>query len=95
MKRIWLFIVTILIVFGFAFQSLASLIITGTDSIGNRLIYDSDLNITWYDYTSSQVTFQEQINWVNSLTVNINEQNISGWGLPKTVDGTWSYDLYN
>ncbi len=25
----------------------------GTDSQGNRLIYDSDLNITWYDYTNS------------------------------------------
>jgi len=33
----------------------------GTDILGNRLIYDSDLNITWYDYTKSNDTWDNQV----------------------------------
>jgi len=59
----------------------------GTDSLGNRLIYDSDLNITWYDYTKSQDNWQNQMDWASALIVNFGGSNLSGWRLPTTVDG--------
>jgi len=31
-------------------QAEATLFLRGTDTLGNQLIYDSDRNITWYDY---------------------------------------------
>ena len=31
----------------------AALIVRGTDSLGNQLIYDDDLDITWYDYSKT------------------------------------------
>ena len=50
----------------------ATLELRGTDSQGNRLIYDSDLNITWYDYTApwqNDGTWQHQMNWASALSV--------------------------
>ena len=31
----------------------------GIDSLGNRLIYDTDLNITWYDFICRQIFWPE------------------------------------
>lgn len=76
----------------------ADLTIVGTDSLGNQLIYDSGLNVTWYDYTNRGRhgygdTWQNQMNWAKNLTVNFNGQQISGWGLPSTLDGWgWGYN---
>jgi len=72
----------------------ADLLNRGTDSLGNQLIYDTDLNVTWYDYTRVWYSWQDETNWVSSLTVNFNGQNISGWRLPTTTDGiiSWGFD---
>jgi len=84
--------------FGLANLSYASLTVRGTDSLGNQLIYDSDLNLTWYDYTHRGPfgygdNWQNQMNWANNLTVNFNGNSITGWNLPTTVDGlSWGYD---
>ena len=72
-------------------QAHATLILKGTDSLGNRLIYDSDLNITWYDYTKSYDTWQNQMNWASALDVNFGGTHYTDWRLPTTVDGTHVY----
>ena len=66
----------------------------GSDSVGNRLIYDSDLNITWYDYTNDFDTWQNQYNWVSALTVTFSGIVYYEWRLPSTVDDpyVWGYD---
>ena len=63
MKRIFILTVIMAMVLVFSMQAHAALSNRGTDSLGNRLIYDSDLNITWYDYTNYYDTWQYQMNW--------------------------------
>src|SRR4030065_69711 len=46
MKKIYVFLVTLILVLGLSVQAHATLILRGTDSLGNRLIYDNDLDIT-------------------------------------------------
>ena len=51
MKR--MFVLTMIAaVFVFSVQAHAELYDRGNDTLGNRLIYDTDLDITWYDYTN-------------------------------------------
>lgn len=94
MKRIFTLLIAIAMVVGFSAQAYATLILRGTDTLGNRLIYDDDLNITWYDYTTSLDTWQNQVNWASALTVIFGGTIYDDWRLPSTVDGpwVWGYD---
>ncbi len=78
----------------FSMQANAALTNLGTDSLGNPLIYDSDFNITWYDYTKSQDTWDNQMTWASGLTVNFGGTIYDDWRLPSTVDGpyVWGND---
>jgi hypothetical protein len=71
----------------------SELLSRGTDISGNQLIYDSTLDVTWYDYSNGNgvLSFEDQSNWVNSLTVQFNGAQITGWRLPKSTVGSWSY----
>jgi len=91
MKQVITFLIVLVLVLGFSLQSRAELINRGTDSLGNQLIYDSDLNITWYDLTSSYNTWQNQVAWASGLTVNSGGTIYNDWRLPTTVDGTHVY----
>jgi hypothetical protein len=64
----------------------------GVDSLGYHLIYDQDLNITWYDYTlpSNYNTWQSGRNWADTLTVTMDGRVFDDWRLPMTVQGDWS-----
>jgi len=95
-----------LMFFIFASVSMAALINRGTDSAGNKLIYDTELDITWYDFTKSQQTYDNQVAWAASLSITFNEVIYDDWRLPTTVDGVGvygyegpesgdSYDNYN
>ena len=73
----------------------------GLDVLGHRLIYDADLNITWYDFTKTtqdnwQDIWQNQMDWAASLEVTIAGQTFTDWRLPTTQDRTglsgWGYD---
>ncbi len=99
MNRMIVALIAMMMVWGYTAQSHAALFDRGsfTDSFGNQnhLIYDSDLNVTWYDYTNTYNTWQNQKDWAtNKLAVNVNGNNISGWRLPTTVDGlsVYGYD---
>lgn len=78
---------TILVMmFGMTVSVNATLYNRGTDSMGNRLIYDDDLNITWYDFSNSVNTWQNQANWANALSVNFGGTIYDDWRLPSAVD---------
>ncbi len=87
-------IVLFIMVLGFSLQANAALTNLGVDSAGNLLIYDSDLDITWYDYTNSVNTWQNQVDWASGLSVNFGSNTYTDWRLPTTVDGpaVWGYD---
>lgn len=48
---------------------------------GNGLIYDTDLNITWYDY-SYYDKWADAKNWADNLTITVNGVTYSDWRLP-------------
>lgn len=86
---------------GFVFWSMApgmaaaSLEVTnvGTSAFGtHKLIYDTDLDVTWYDYSqtfdpASSDGWQQAVDWVTNLSVSVNGQTYDSWRLPHTVDG--------
>lgn len=94
MKKTFIFTVIMALVLVCSMQAHAALSNRGTDINGNRLIYDSDLNITWYDYTNNYDTWQQQADWAAALNVTFNGTNFADWRLPTTVPGSlaFSYD---
>lgn len=84
MKRIILLMTALTLIF--STMAHATLINRGTDMLGNRLIYDTDLNITWYDYTKSLDTWQNQVNWSDALVVNFGGTIYDDWRLPTVTD---------
>jgi hypothetical protein len=91
MKRTFILAMITAMVLVCSMQAHAALSNRGTDSLGNRLIYDSDLNITWYDYTNSPTTWQNQVNWASGLSVIFGSNTYTDWRLPTTVDGTYVF----
>ena len=87
MKTLFIAISTVVIALFASVQSHAALQNVGTDSLGNNLIYDSDLDITWYDFTSKAATWQDQLNWADRLVVEMNGTLLSDWRLPTVIDG--------
>jgi hypothetical protein len=90
MKKLILVITFLL----FTSTAQAFLINRGTDSLGNRLIYDDDLDITWYDYTHSQPTdatntWQNHMDWASGLSVNFGGTIYDNWRLPETPDSDY------
>lgn len=48
---------------------------------GNGLIYDTDLNITWYDSPNYEThVYGDYVTWVQGLSI----EGVSGWRLPTT-----------
>ena len=95
MKRIFTFLFAISMVLGFYVQAHADLYLRGTDTAGNRLIYDSDLDITWYDYSNAPNTWQNQMNWASALTVNFGVNIFDDWRLPSAFDSCSGYNCTN
>ena len=106
MKRTCSLLAAILLVLGFAATAQATLILRGkgTSAYGTyNLIYDDDLDITWYDYMGPSPTsagmddmynWQNQVNWASWLSVTFGSNTYTDWRLPETVDGpySWGYD---
>jgi hypothetical protein len=59
----------------------------GTSAHGTyNLIYDTDLDITWYDYTKSYDVWANEVAWAEGLTVNFGGNTIDDWRLPTTFN---------
>ena len=86
-------LIILAILLSFAVSVTAELLNRGTDSPGNRLIYDSDLNITWYDYTNSAAYWQTQIDWASALSINFEGNIYDDWRLPSTMVNIKMKDL--
>lgn len=89
MKKLLIFLFAFTMGLGSSLQAHAGLFNRGTDSSGNQLIYDSNFNITWYDYTQTSDTWQNQMNWASALTVDFGGSTYDDWRLPSTVDGPY------
>ena len=94
MKQLFTFLFVLTLVLGFSLQAQAELFNRGTDINGNKLIYDSDLNITWYDYTKYDI-WQGLITWASDLDVTFSGNHYTDWRLPTEVEGPWYYTNEN
>jgi hypothetical protein len=66
--------------------------VRGTDTLGNQLIYDTDFDITWYDYTNSNDTWDNQVAWADALTVDFDGTIYDDWRLPISDETCHDYD---
>jgi hypothetical protein len=94
MKRIIVLLIAVMVL-GFTVTSHSSLTIVGADFRGNSLIYDSALNITWYDTAGGYKTWQMQADWTSGLTMKHDNNTYDGWRLPSTVNGGVMSPGYN
>lgn len=89
MKRVLFCLLAMIVVLGLGTTANAyTLELRGTDTMGNRLIYDPDLDITWYDYSNARTTWVDQVAWASGLSVTFGGDTYNDWRLPATVDGT-------
>ncbi|MBI4698911.1 MAG: DUF1566 domain-containing protein [Nitrospirae bacterium] len=62
----------------------------GTSADGTyQLIYDSDRNLTWYDFTNTAhwpEAWQFQMDWASALSVNFGGNVYDDWRLPSAVN---------
>ena len=64
----------------------AGLVLRGVDTMGNNLIYDSDRNLTWYDFSNPSSSWQDQTDWADALSIDFGGTILANWMLPSTVD---------
>jgi hypothetical protein len=82
------FVVTLILlvmVLGVSMQAHATLEVLGTSSSGYQLIYDTDRDITWYDYTNSFDSWEIQVDWAADLSVTFGTITYTDWRLPTTL----------
>jgi hypothetical protein len=53
---------------------------------GNGLIYDTDLNITWYDYLAEGRPWQQAKDWAEDLSITVNGTTYTDWRLPSALN---------
>ena len=94
MKRFFITEAVFLMLLCFTGLTYASLVTTGTvlyDGEQRNLIYDTDFNITWLDYSREEDSWYNQMNWADNLSLTVNGMTYDNWYLPETVDGDWEY----
>lgn len=102
MKQALTLLFVLMLVLGFSVQAYSALELRGmgTSADGTyQLIYDTDLDITWYDYTRVGVydrygnrfgySWQNQMDWADALSVTFGLNIYTDWRLPITVDGPY------
>lgn len=77
----------------------AELVVRGSDGGGNRLIYDTTLDITWYDFRFGTDAWPNVVAWADALVVDFGGNSYADWRLPKALpvdasgyDYNWSTD---
>nr|MBF0221095.1 PEP-CTERM sorting domain-containing protein [Desulfobulbaceae bacterium] len=86
-----------LMVVGMAGVASATLINTGTveyAGAARKLIYDTDLDITWLDYTKGATIWDNQVAWAAGLSFTIDGVTYDDWRLPSAgASPTWGYNV--
>jgi len=95
MKRLFCLLMGIVMVLVFSLQAHATLLVRGRDSLGNQLIYDTDLGITWYDFSNDFRNWFDQRDWANNLTVNFGGTIYDDWRLPIADPNCSGYNCTN
>ena len=92
-KIVFICMTVLLLVFSSAHADL-NLIGQGTSTHGTyNLIYDTDLDVTWYDYSNARNEWQNQVDWADALSVTFGNNIYNDWRLPITF--TQNCDGYN
>ncbi len=89
MKKILIAVIIMPILVGFTMQAQANLTLLGqgTSIYGTyNLIYDTNRDITWFDYTNAAATWQDQINWADALSVTFGSNTYIDWRLPTSLN---------
>jgi hypothetical protein len=91
MKRL-IFAMFLVVALGFPGLAHATLV-----NNGGGLIYDTDLNITWYDFEAAGRDWQEAKDWAADLEITVNGTKYSDWRLPTSLnqDDSGPTDGYN
>jgi len=91
MKKILILAVMMAMILGFSIQAQATLPNLVLDSLGFQFIYDTDLDMTWYDYTNASGTWQNHMDWASVLVIDFESTTYDNRRLPSTLDGPLSY----
>ena len=86
MKKILFIIIGMIVVIGSGTTTRAGLILRGEDSLGHNLVYDTDLDITWYDYSHFSPEYNDAVIWADQLTVQVGAVQFTDWRLPSLIE---------
>ena len=89
-KKILFFLIGIIVVIGMGSTSKADLILRGEDNSGYNLVYDTDLDITWYDFSHFAPAYQDAVVWADQLSVRVGTAEFTDWRLPSLLKGNKS-----
>lgn len=89
-KKILFFLIGIIVVIGRGSTAEADLILRGEDNSGYNLVYDTDLDITWYDFSHFAPAYQDAVVWADQLSVRVGTAEFTDWRLPSILKGNKS-----
>ncbi len=53
----------------------------------HNLVYDTDLDITWYDYSHLSPEYDDAVMWAGKLSVRVGTTEFTDWKLPSLLKG--------
>ncbi len=80
--KILFFLITLIVIFALAAPAKADLEHRGADNFGYNLVYDIDLDITWYDFSYYAPEYKDAVNWADQLSVKVGTIEFTDWRLP-------------
>lgn len=92
-KKLLLLLFTVIITICPGRTARSELILRGKDNLGHNLVYDTDLDITWYDMSYFAPEYKDAVIWVDSLSVKVGSMEFTDWRLPSVIKGE-KYDSY-
>jgi hypothetical protein len=76
---------TLLIIAAVSNVAQAELVVRGSDAAGNQLIYDTTLDITWYDFRFGTDSWPNVVAWADALVVDFGGNSYADWRLPQAL----------
>lgn len=87
MKKVLFFLIVTIAVIGVGATARADLLLRGEDNLGYNLVYDTDLDITWYDFSLFAPAYKDAVIWAKQLSVEVGTNKFEGWRLPSFLEG--------
>ncbi|MDR4496727.1 MAG: hypothetical protein MRK02_02195 [Candidatus Scalindua sp.] len=86
-KKILFFLFAMAVVIGWGKTVKSELILRGQDNLSHNLVYDTDLDITWYDLSYFAPEYQDAVMWSDQLSVRVGTTEFADWRLPSLIGG--------